>query len=157
MYVLQVVSGKEKEILNRLLDLGFKCLVPEGFRYRRTKGAWQGLSEIIFKGYVFVSMTWSAENYYKITSVDGVIRLLRADSTPLQLTFLEEEWIVVLDSLGAKPTTVELIDDKCFIKDGVLSKFETSIVKVDKHKRCALIEIMVLGETHKIELGIDIV
>lgn len=157
IYVLQVTTGKEDVVKKRLEELGYICYVPHGFRYRRSKGIWQEIIEIIFKSYVFVEMEYTAENYYKICDIDHVLRFLRADGQPLILSYLEEEWIKLLAIMGETPCVVEMKEDEYTIQSGVLKNFETKIVKIDKHKKTAYFEIDVLGNIHKIALGIDIV
>ncbi len=157
MYVLQVKSTKEEDIRKRLEELGYKALVPKGFKYKRIKGKWKESLDIIFKGYVFVDMKYTAENYYKVMAVDNVIRFLRSDDTPLTLNFIEVEWVRLLNALADKVQEVEFKDDEYTITGGVLKNFETNIVKVDKHKRLAYLEITLFNEVHKVALGIDIV
>ncbi len=157
MYVLQVLSGKEDDVKKRLEQLGFKVIVPKSFRYKRIKSKWTESVDVIFKGYVFVDMTYSAENYYKVTKIDGVIKLLRSDTKVLALSYIEEEWIKLLSRLVGEPVQVEIVDEKATIKSGVLKDFNSNILKLDKHKKSAYFELDLLGESHKIVMGIDII
>ncbi|MBS9782635.1 MAG: hypothetical protein KGV43_02395 [Arcobacter sp.] len=159
IYVLQVMTGKEVEVLKALKDIDIKAFVPLGFRYKRIKGAWEEDSKVIFTGYVFVEMTYTADNYYKVSNISNVIKFLKNDDTPLILSHLESEWIKILNDFANKPTFIKLDDktDSYKIVSGVLSSFETKITKIDKHKRFAQLEIKLFDEVYKIQLGIDIV
>ena len=72
-YVLQVKTGKEEEIRDKLNEYGFHALVPAYNKWVRSKGSWNKKKTIIFTGYVFVKLTYNAESYYRITSMEGVI------------------------------------------------------------------------------------
>ncbi len=161
MYVLSVKTGKEEMVKKRLDELGIKCLVPKTFKYKRSKGKWTEYIQVVFKGYVFIDIIYNAKNYYKVTGVDNVIKVLRADETPLKLTYIEEEYIKLLSSDEfLKPCLVKALeetDNDFAIVSEVLKKFETKITKIDNHKKVAEFEIMLLGEVHKIVTGIDIV
>lgn len=159
MYVLQVISGKELEIKKRLEELGIKALVPEVFRYKHYKSTWNEEISIIFKGYVFVQMVYSAENYYKIMNVDDIIRFLKVGDEMAALSFMEEEWIKILSGKEVRVAQQISINDEgeAILLSDTLKKFETRISKIDKHKRAAEFNLEVLNEEHKIVLGIDIV
>lgn len=159
MYVLQVNSGKELEVKRRLDELGIQTLVPEAFRYKRYKSSWNEEVSIIFTGYVFVRMDYSAENYYKIMTVDDIIRFLKVGNEMAALSFMEEEWIKILSSKEVRVAQQISINDEgeAILLSDTLKKFETRISKIDKHKRSAEFNLEVLNEEHKIVLGIDIV
>ncbi len=157
MYVLYVKTGKEDPVKKRLDELGIKALVPKCFKYKRVKGNWKSTLDVIFKSYVFLDIDYSAENYYKIIEIDDVIRFLKSDTKVLSLSHLEKEWISILNKFASKASKIELKEDGFKIISGVLENFETKVVKIDKHKRLAHIEINLFNELHKIVMGVDIV
>lgn len=158
LYVLSVTTGKELMVKERLKELGIKSLVPLSFKYRRTKGKWTEETAVVFKGYVFINIHYNAENYYKVTEIDNVIKFLRADGIPIELSYIEEEYIKLLSSDEfLLPSVVKEEDGELLIISPLLKKFETKITKIDKHKRVAEFEIMLLGKAYKVVNGIDIV
>ncbi len=155
-YVVQVKVGKELEVLNALGERSIKAIVPLGCIYKRNKGTWKLEKIPIFKGYVFIDVDYNAKIYYQIIEVDSVIRLLRADK-PLRLSYNEAEWIRLLDEGASFPTRIKLKEDGSYeVVDGVLASFTKRVVKVDKHKRCAVLSINLLDKPHEIIVAIDI-
>ncbi len=70
-YVIQVGAGKEEEIARELQKQGIRALVPVEDRPIHSKGAWIRKRYVIFSGYVFVSMAYKAENYYRVRKIPG--------------------------------------------------------------------------------------
>ncbi len=155
-YVVQVKTGKELEVLNALSERNIKAIVPLGCRYKRVKGAWKLEKIPIFKGYVFIDVDYNAKVYYQIMEVDSVIRLLRADK-PLRLSYNEAEWIRLLDEGASFPTRIRLKEDGSYeVVGGVLASFTKQVVKIDKHKRCAVLSITLLNQTYEVVMAIDV-
>jgi transcriptional antiterminator NusG len=82
-YVLQVKTGCEESIRDKLIELGYHAIVPIANRLIRSKGSWNKKKTIIFTGYVFVNLDYDAENYYRITSMDNVVKFLGDKNDPL--------------------------------------------------------------------------
>ena len=157
-YVLQVKTGKEEEIRDKLNEYGFHALVPVHNKWVRSKGSWNKKKTIIFTGYVFVKLTYNAESYYRITSMEGVIKFLGEKNDPSTLTFIEVEWIRLLGEGGIlEPTTVEVENDHLKILKGILLNFKSKIKSYDTRQRTAVFEITICGEKKEITLSIDVV
>ncbi len=165
LYVLQVTTGKETLISSRLEEMGIKNLVPKSFRYKRIKSKWIGEESVVFKGYIFIDAPYNAKNYYKMMSIDGVVRLLKTDEV-LKLSYSEEEIIRLIANeklvaqivrLKKADSLDENLDEKYELVSDMLKKFESKIVSIDKRRRSATIEITLMNEVHKLVVGIDIV
>lgn len=157
--VLQVRTGEEVAVKDRLKEMGFIALVPRENRVQRKGGGWTTKEYVLFPSYVFTELNYTAENYYRIRELPAVIRFLGGGIRPNTLSYLEIEWIKLLANGGEpiEPTKVRLsADNKVFAADGVLTAFKNRIKKVDKHKRKATFEITVCGELKELELSIDI-
>ena len=157
--VLQVKTGDEMKVKNRLSDMGFVAAVPRENRMQRKGGEWTTKECTLFPSYVFIELAYTAENYYRIKELPAVIRFLGGGLRPDTLTYLEAEWIKILTFGGnpIEPTKVRISEDgKTEVADGVLTAFKNRIKKVDKHKRKATFEITVCGEVKELELSIDI-
>lgn len=157
-YVLQVKSGCEESVRDKLNEAGFHALVPAENKLIRQKGSWSKKKNILFSGYVFVNLTYNADSYYKIISMDNVIKFLGHKNDPSTLTFLEAEWIRVLGENGIlEPTEVEVKETQLKVLKGVLQNFKSRIKNYDIRQRKAVFEITVCGEVKEITLSIDII
>lgn len=157
-YVLQVRTGCEESVRDKLNETGFHALVPAENKLIRSKGNWNKKKSILFSGYVFIELIYNAENYYRIVSMDNVIKFLGDKNAPSTLTFLEAEWIRILGDNGIlEPTIVETENNKLKVLKGVLQKFKSRIKSYDLRQRKAVFEITVCGEMKEITLSIDVV
>lgn len=151
-YVVQVMTGEEAGIAGKLRELGYHALAPAENRPVRTGGAWGQKEYILFPGYVFLRMEYNAENYYRIKGIPGAIRLLAGT-----LTYLEAEWILLLagrDGTPLEPSLVRETDGELTVEDGILKRFQSRIVRMDKRSRRAVIELSLCGEKKEVQLGI---
>lgn len=161
-YVLQVSTGQEATVRGELQKMDILALVPMENRLIRKGGGWTHKEYTLFPGYVFVSLEYTAENYYRVKEIPAVIRFLGASGlAPSQLTYLEAEWIKALagiDGQPLQPTRVrELPDGSLKIVEGVLSNFATRTIQYDKRSRRAKVEITLCGEPRTIQLSVEVV
>ncbi len=156
-YVIQVGAGKEEEIARELQKQGIRALVPVEDRPIHSKGAWIRKRYVIFSGYVFVNMTYQAENYYRVRKIPGVIRFLGDSRAPSTLSHLEAEWIRLMGGDGPlEPTRVRFREDgTAEILSGILTRLPNRIVRWDRRSRRAVFEITLCGERKEVRLGIE--
>lgn len=159
-YVIQVITGKEDDIAEKLKEQGIRALVPKENRLIRSGGSWTHREYILFTGYVFLNMSYNADNYYKVKGIPGVIKFLGDSRNPSKLSYLEAEWINLLtgvDNTPIEPTTVKVLEDGSLkVVKGVLEKFENRIVKYDKRSRKATFEITICNEKKEVQLSIQL-
>ena len=74
MYVLQVRTGQEARLAERLRRRGVDAHCPQEERMIRKGGSWQARLYTIFPGYLFVCCEDPLAIYYKISSQSGVGR-----------------------------------------------------------------------------------
>lgn len=158
-YVLQVKTGEEIRIRDKLHDMGFPAAVPRAVDLIRKDKEWTfaEVERVMLPGYVFIEMTYNAENYYKVKPIPGYIKFLNTGGGPSPLTYLEAEWIRLLTFEGVALSPVKLkigADDKAVVTDGIMQHFESRIKSVDKHKQRAVFEISICGEPYTLELSI---
>ena len=156
-YVIQAGTGKEEEIARELRKQGIQALVPVEDRPIHSKGIWTRKRYVIFSGYVFVNMTWRAENYYRVKKIPGVIRFLGDSRAPSTLSHLEAEWIRLMAGNGPlEPAKVRFQEDgKAVVLSGILTKLENRIIRWDRRSRRAVIEITLCGEKKEVQVGIE--
>lgn len=151
-YVIHVKTGEEQNIAATLRENGMRALVPVENRPIHTGGAWSRKEYVLFAGYVFLQMEYNAENYYMLKKIPGVIQLLAGT-----LSYLEAEWIMLLagrDGAPLEPTLVHEAAGSLVIEQGILEKFRSRIVKIEKRSRRATIELSICGEKKEVQLGI---
>ncbi len=160
-YVLQVKTGEEIAVRDKLLEKGYIACTPQEERPIRKGGSWEYKLYTLFNGYVFIECNFDAKTYYEIKEVPCVIKWLGTHpASPSPLSYMEIEWIVVLaqNGLALVASKVKVLeDDTTEIQDGILKNFEHCIKKIDKHARRATVELTVAGEIETIQLAIEIV
>lgn len=157
-YVIQVKTGGEKEAAAKLKSQGIRALVPLENRPVRSGGSWTKKEYVLFSGYVFLDMDYTARNYYRIREVPGVIRFLGDPKAPATLSYLETEWIRFLGGKDGEPLEPTLVkedaDGNLVAVDGILEKFAGQVVKWDRRSRRAVFAITICGERREAQLGI---
>lgn len=160
MYVIQVMTGKEDAIAGKLKEQGIRALVPKENRLIRSGGTWIQREYVLFTSYVFLDMIYTADSYYKVKNIPGVIHFLGDSRNPSKLSYLEAEWIALLtgkDNTPIEPTVARVKEDGSVeIVSGVLEKFENRIIKFDKRNRRAVIEITVCNEKKEVQLSVKL-
>lgn len=149
-YVLQVLAGQETAVRDALHIMGIRAAVPQEERLLRKNGGWTSRIYTLFPGYVFLSLEYSAENYYRVKAVPHVLRFLGFSGlSPSCLTHLEAEWLRLLSNGGEplKPSRVEeLPDGSVRIMEGVLQNFPVRSIHFDRRARRARVGITLCGE-----------
>ncbi len=110
-YVLQVLTGKEKETKKRLKkalqivneNYHSKALVPERKLNERRQGRYYQVTRIMFPGYIFLHIVLNDSVYYKIKQIPNIIRFL-GSTRPTPVPIEQMQPILRMCSLG------ELID-----------------------------------------------
>ena len=75
-YVLQVMTGREREVCEALRRKGVKARAPAQRMEIRRRGQWQTEERLLLPGYVFVGVDYSAALFHVVSPVYGVIRWL---------------------------------------------------------------------------------
>ena len=159
LYVLHVQSMKEDDVLKVLLNKCFKAYVPKEIRLERRGGTWHSVERIIITGYVFVEAELTAENYYSIKAVPGIIRFLGAER-PEALKESEEEYVRWLSNDGEalSPSDVHIEEgNKVTVLSGVLKGHEGRIISVDKRQKRAAVGIELMGQWKEIVLSVNVI
>ena len=82
-YVLQVSTGKEMAVTSTLSNNRVLAYTPRENRLIRKGGGWSQKEYILFPGYVFLNLDYTAENYYMVKAIPGVLRFLGPDGLHL--------------------------------------------------------------------------
>lgn len=152
-YVLYVSAGRELDVLKELRRRGISAEVPLENRVIRSKGKWTTKKYVIFQGYVFVHLEYNWFQYYVISKIGGVIRLLGGGHSPEPLSKSETERLIESTKLFSEPSTVRLFDGGYEILNGILLMFKDRIKSLDRHAHRAVIETDIAGQKTKFTLS----
>lgn len=143
-YVLQVRTGKEIAVKNKLEQKGYKVLVPLTERLLRKKSSWHKRVDIIFTGYVFIKMAYNWSDYHRICTIPDVIRLLGGvGNPPIPLTDEEIMAVRKIDMLRSISTVKFDKDGSMIPLNGILKEFKDSIISYKRRQRRAVIEMSI--------------
>lgn len=156
MYVLQVKSGCEYSVAEKLKGLGYSALCPTWEKHIRQNGTWKIQEKLIFTQYIFIECELDDESYYTIKKIDGVIRFLGfGKSQPLSAD--EQAYIKILGNNG-EPIKASMvyttISGEKMIMSGILRKYADKIAFLDVRQRKAKVELTLHGKKHIITLPV---
>lgn len=162
--VMQVRQGSEESIRRQCReklpsDLVKNCYV---FYYKEKKhiqGEWVVQEKLLFPGYVFMVTEEADRLSDELLRLKGRTRLLETNS---QVAALSEAEVDFLKDFGGREQTVEMSEgiiehSKIKVYSGPLVGKENYIRKIDRHKRRAFLEMPMLGERRRIQVGLEIV
>lgn len=163
-YVIQVRTGTEEHIVlqcERQIDENIleRCFVPHYEEKKKFCGRWEVTERILFPGYVFVVTEQLEELHEQLKNVIGMTRLIGTGETIVPLS---EEEVAFLSNMGGTQQVVEMSEgiiehEQVIVTSGPLKGMEGSIVKIDRHKRKAWLEVPMFGRIQRIEVGLEIV
>lgn len=185
-YVVQVVGGQEqivrRLILNRFAGGGRElsesmkklqemqtpspylieeCFIPMRERKIKYRGKWQLVKERILPGYVFIVTKNPEQVFQSLKQIPRFTSLL--GNTDAGFIPLNEQEVHFLSRFGnsehvshLSQVTVEA-GNKVRILEGDLLNYEGEIVKVNLHKRVAIVRVPFMGSSVDVHLGIEIV
>lgn len=173
-YVMQVATGRElktMELAERVLDDARRhgenipevaFFVPRYRLQKKVRGAWETVEELLTPSYVYVRASRGAIDVLarSLTRVPAFTRVLaQQDGTIVPLSADEEDWLRRLtgESHIVEPSVGVMEGDRVVVTEGPLAGMESHIVRIDRHKRLAYVEVQLMGRAKLIKVGIEIV
>ncbi len=157
-YVLQVTTGEELSVMAELNRRGVSAAVPQENRVIRSGKKWITKKYVIFPGYVFINVKYSWSQYYIMSGIKDVIRLLGGGSSPEPLSESDVELLIKDIELFAEPSSLKFNDNGSYeIISGVLLNLKNKIKRIDRHAHRATVEMVLAGKKTDIKLSFDIV
>ena len=155
IYVLQVMTGKELTVRKLLEQRDIVAYVPRERIEIRKGGLWSKMIKLLFPGYVFVDIDFSAEIFHTINPIEGVIRFL---GLPTPLPERETDMILWLANGGEiiEPSPVISDGDKIISCGGFLEGHEDDIKRLNARQRKAAVEVRFGGKVHRANIGVEI-
>lgn len=165
LYVIQVAGGREERarelVLKILPDVAEDCYTPAYEAMKKVRGEWRLVRGLLFPGYIFVQTSDPVELANRLAGVPAFTRLLGgSDDQFIPLTDDEVTWLnaftdVETHVLGMSEGVIE--GDRVLVTRGPLRGHEAQIVRVDRHKRIALLRVQMFGSTKDLKVGLEIV
>ena len=164
-YVIQVRSGKEEEIKEtcRLLvpkETYKECFIPKCRRVKKFHGKWHEIDEILFKGYIFMITDQIDVLFNQLKLVPDLTKVLGNDGKNI-MPILPDEARLLLE-FGKSEHIIEMskgyiVGDEINIISGPLVNNKGKIVKIDRHKRIAHIELKLFDQITVVKIGLEII
>lgn len=161
-YVAFVETGKEEEVqkwLNHYFDKDTqRSIVPKRRLIEKKGGKPYPVIKKLFPGYVFIRIDMDLVKYKKIINIPYLIRFLGTGEYYSPINDSEMSVILKLvgdDIIGYSKVLAD--NSKILVKEGCLCGMEGIIVKVDKHKNRAKIQLDFMGEKRVVDVGVEIV
>lgn len=152
-YILQVQTGKEQEIQKELLRRGVQAAVPIENRLIHRAEKWIRKPYVVFSGYVFIRIQYTWSQYYILSGIGGVLRILGGGRNPEPLTQAEAEWVLSLSELLKEPSVIRYTDNGYEVISGVLIDLKDKIIKLERHHRRAIVRLTIAGKEKDIKLS----
>lgn len=164
-YAVQVRSGKEEEIVKACYSLVNnhalnECFIPKCKKMKRFKGKWHCVEEILFKGYVFMITDYIDELYTELKKIPDLTKILGNDGENIYP--IRKEEALFLTKFGGHNHNVDISygfieGEQIKITDGPLMGQEGNIIKIDRHKRIAYINISLFDRETTVQVGLEII
>lgn len=164
-YVLSTISGKEQEALELLKQavspaLWKECKIPKKTKVFRSGGILHLIEEVMFPGYLFIKTDAPAlleDNLQKARKFPQFIGSAKEMITPVEDKDLHFLKAVCGDDLGQVMGVTKIVldnENKMIGADGVLEQYQSQIVKLNLHKRYALVEVELFNRKQTILFGV---
>lgn len=164
-YVVQVVGGKERQVLvlieKMVGNAAFEeCFVPQYEAMKRFQGQWQKRTEILFPGYLFLVTDYADRLAQELRAVPAFTRLLSNNGKFIPLNADEVAWISAFTERGSRIIGMSegvIEGAKVIVFRGPLMNHGGLIRKIDRHKRIAYLDVEMFGRTMTVKVGMEIV
>lgn len=164
-YVGQVLAGKEAATLaqcRKLIDPSIlhESFVPAYETMWKTADGWQPQRRLLFPGYLFFVTDNIEALAAGLEKVPNRVRILGDEENSfMALSEAERDWFLAFIDQDRVVRMSEgfIENDEVKITKGPLMGKEARIKKVDRHKRCAFVEINMFGRKTTARVGLEIV
>ena len=163
-YVIQVRTGSELVICEKIRqrvsdDLWEDCFVPQVEKLYKKEGKYRKVVAPLFPGYVFIVCEEPGPVMSALRKVSDFTKLLKTGDDFEALSDYEVDTLLTLAGINH---TVEMSvgyieGDKVYITSGPMVGQEGAVLKINRHKRQAEVEISFLGRPTKVSLPLEIV
>lgn len=164
-YVIFVHNQDEYKVCNLLRQQQIEAFIPRMKVAHRKKSNLLFVEKLMFPGYVFVESELEQKEF--IIQLDAVKRMSSKSMKLLKLdkigtSALHDEEVFYLKSILNSDKVMDysvgiIVGSKTIITQGPLKGMENTIIKIDRHKRCALIELMICDQSIRTNVSLEII
>lgn len=155
-YVLQVLTGEEREVCRKLVRAGLKGRAPAQRMQIRRRGQWQEEERLLLPGYVFLGAKYSAALFHAVYPIPGVIRWLGMEGGQPQALNEAEALRWRLDSQDTLEPSRVLFQPGggWYVLDGPLAAFKDKVIRMDRRQRRAYVVTDLGGGLQRIRFSV---
>lgn len=164
-YVLFVKTGDEVKAVNALCREGLDAFMMTMEVVHRKEGKSFLVKKNMFPGYLFVESDLEQVDFWLLlkslsSRVSYFMKLLTFDNEGTSALYPHEKEYLesLLNDKRVMEHSIGFIEgNQVIITDGPLMGYESKIVKIDRHKRRALLEIDFIGEIRHVNVSLEII
>ena len=164
-FVLFVKTGDEVKALRALNTEGLDAFMVTMEVVHRKQGKSFLVTKNMFPGYLFVEseldlIEFDIQLKKLIHKISYFMKLLKFDNEGTSVLYPDEkEYLerLVNDKKVVEHSIGFIEGNEVFITEGPLQGFESKIVKIDRHKRRATLEVEFCGELRYVDVSLEII
>lgn len=164
-YILYVMGGREQRILELLNKKeGIKAFTPLKEVVHRVKGKRVVVSKPLFPSYVFLETGLEPADFHQMmlqykTQISGILKELKYEDDISALSIDERIYLEGLmdDEHNVKLSKGEILDGEVIITEGPLKGYESNIIRIDRHKRRAVLNVKMNNREMQVNVSLEIV
>lgn len=165
-YAVWVRSGQENRVLELCKtfrhyhpDAYEECFIPTYEKYRKVKGQPTKQLAHLLPGYLFFVSDHPQELQKLLNRIPEFAKTLGDDDGAISLYQEEVEFLqrYTGDERILKMSEGYLVGSELVVTDGPLKDYQGKVMKIDRHKRTAVLELEFLGRKTKVTVGLEVV
>ena len=164
-YVLYVMGGREKRILELLSQQdGIKAFTPLKEVVHRIQGKRVIVKKPLFRSYVFVETELNPNGFQQAllryrSQIRGILKELRYEDDVSALSTEERAYLEGLmdEEHNVRISKGEILDGEVIITEGTLKGYESNIIRIDRHKRRAILNVRMNNQDLQVDVSLEIV
>lgn len=164
-YAVWVRTGQEekvRQLCDKMIDRAGaykECFLPKYEKYRKINGIPSIQKELLFPGYLFFISDSPEKLAQLLWRIPEATKLLGDDNGPIALypheveflqNYMNEEKVIEM-SVGY------IKGEKLVVTQGPFRDYQGKILKIDRHKRKAVLEIEFFGRITTVTVGLEVV
>nr|DAL36230.1 MAG TPA_asm: hypothetical protein [Caudoviricetes sp.] len=155
-YVLQVLTGRERDVCEALRRKGVRARAPAQRMDIRRRGQWQTEERLLLPGYVFVGAEYTAALFHVVSPVSGVIRWLGLHCGEPQALDTREtlRWRLDIEETLEPSRVLFHADGTWHVLDGPLAAFAGCPVRMERRKRRSYVTAELGGVARRVRFGV---
>lgn len=159
-YAVWVRTGQEERVLQMCRSmLPEQCFLPKYELERKKDGQWVKMEKPLFPGYLFFVSDNVEMLVRKLRAVPEFTKVLGDGLRPVALYPHEVEFLqkYTNENRVLEMSCGFLEGDRLVVTEGPLKDYQGKIVKIDRHKRVAVLEMEFFGRITRMTVGLEVV